>query len=615
METPPPIEQRRESMVSDLSASDVSDLQTALRTCVVRIIRDGPTRSVAGSTDREVDVENWCKEITDLFRRFASEIAPVNRAEEILSPLREEYGNNEKPHVYALEEKVREVKEGEEKLKKENRELKREIKDLRKENNEVEKLEDARKALTEENEKLGEDAAEAREEAQSCNEKLLKVRKKLIEEKERADENKKKIDGIHGMIAEKRREFEEERVKFETDRKELEMYRRGRDEPALRALLLGTSRLADQWLNDREEEEELITKIQGLHQPSHPPDPESPKTPEQEHAEGPTAVEGSVQRSPFSAGTPGGPDAVERSGPRGTTLEDELKDGWQDEDQGSETMMAWPVGGGDEPRADYGALVAENDRLRSVEEELLRQIRDLKAQIIEEQENGDVETPVAFPRFEEIRRLEAEIARLNEQLESTANAATENKEWNALREWERRCGESIRRAEEADAKAVQTSPEEVTIIPSDGLSEAQDRIRELEGVIIAQLDFHRDVQPLLTATGNLTTKVHVAESELVEGAFGLDGVLRRISRDDDGDDEATEAWEARMQEFRGREEHRRERGQSLFGLWGELERVRGRLEGFIGGAREQLDDDALRLGIKVRNPLFFFNIEKPPRLI
>ena len=590
-----PAEQRRESRVSDLSASDFSevpDLQRELAKCVHRIIRDGPRRSTEGSTDLRVDLEHYCENITNIFRKFPYEVVPETLAESIFTPLREEFGRDERSYVHALEGKLREAKKEEEGLKKKNGELTREIKELRKGNDEFEKLEDTHKTLTEENGRLREEAEEAREEAKRYEKRLLKVEGELIEEKERAGENRKKLDGINGMIAEKRREFEQEKMMFEAEREELEMYRRGRDEPALRALLRGTSGVAGEWLEDTKREEELMAEILNSRQPRRHPHPESPKTPDQEHRKGPTAVK-SMQRSPFSAvGTPGGPGAVEKIGPAGTSLEDELPEDWQDE--GSEVRMARPDGWGDGPRVDYAALIAENGRLKEVVQELRRQIQDLKAQTMEAQGQRNVETPVASPHSEEIWRLEAEIAGL-EELESTDNAATEDAERDALRECEE-CRQTTRRAG-------------VTFISGDGLSEAEDRIRELEDVIISQLDFHGDVQPLLTTTDDLTTRVHAAETELLDGALGLDSVPWKISL---GGGEGNEAWGARMEELREREGRRREGGKALIGLWEGLEGARGRLVEVIGDARERLDEDALRLGIKVRIPLFSFNTQKPP---
>lgn len=558
-----PTEQRRESRVSDLSASDFSDvpdLKRELEKCVHRIIRDGPKRSTEGSTDLRVDLEHYREEIMGIVRKCPHEIVPVDLAEPLFTPLRAEFGGNETLYVCALEEKLREAKKEEDGLKKKNKELTREVKELRKENDEVEKLEDTLKTLMEENGRLREEAEQARKEAKKFERRLLTVEGELIEEKERAGENRKKLDDINDMIAEKRREFEGEKMMFEAERKELEMYRCAKDDPALRALLRGTSMVAGHWIQDTKREGEMVTEILNSRQSIQPHDQENPKTPDQEHAK-PLKAMGAIHRSPFSAaGTPGGPDAVVKNGPAGTSLEDELPENWQDE--GSQVSMTRPEHWGDGPRADYNVLVVENSRLKEAVAELRKQIQDPQGQIIKGQEDGSVVTSVAFPRLEEIQRLEAEIARL-EEVESVDNTANENEGLNTLRECER-CGQATRRAE----GATQVSPEEVTVISSDGLSEAEDRIRELEDVIISQLDFHRDVKPLLTATDNLTT----------------------------------DAWQARMQEFRENEGQGKERDDVLFGLWGELEGARGRLGEVIGDARERLDEDALRLGIKVRTP-------------
>lgn len=171
-----------------------------------------------------------------------------------------------------------------------------------------------------------------------------------------------------------------------------------------------------------------------------------------------------------------------------------------------------------------------------------------------------------------------------------------------LRYWEEKHNAAAQRVKEAEAR-VSVASAKFFVSQNDGARAAWARIQNLEELVSSQLEFHQDVQPLLASTCDLSTELRAVEADVLqklqvpdEARAKVEVLLEKASQ---GAGDEAEAREAMRQVLLGLEGAG---GIKLEGKWYALRMASGRVRRFVEDARERLQEDALRLGIKVRTP-------------
>ena len=265
---------------SNSTASDAFDLQTALESQLRHILEASHTRSIEGSTDAQVDIENWTSGIISLVKKFVT-ITPANR-DNTLSPVLEP-SLEEEPHDNNPDpgKETQPVDIGA--LKRRIKKLRVSLKNEKEAKAELQKAKDTVDAELER--RMGEETKQNEEEADEAadtlyaKEELQVLRESLRAEKRRADELQGELNDIDATIRKKKREVEVDRFEHEAVLKEVEMYRSQWENPDTKALLKYRVELARRCTRGEEEEECILEEIRDPHRHASSPTPRTPKIP------------------------------------------------------------------------------------------------------------------------------------------------------------------------------------------------------------------------------------------------------------------------------------------------------------------------------------------------
>ena len=491
----------------------------------------------------------------------------------------------------------KEIPPDHEALVRNNEKLQKELLEVRAANRKLEKeKEDLNIECNELSEEKGERDGNTKgykEEVLDLKVKLQAARETAGEDRARAERAEKELDEIWSSIAHKRREAEERIVISKADREELEERRRVWNHPGTQALLSGRAEIARHWENNEEKEKQMVMDFVKSRQNARTP------------------------KSNMKTWKKPSPDDANDNEAIMEKLQQRLA----------------------ERENEFAALEAKFEKVNNAEREPNTDdaVSDLRPQLDEAHEK--IET-----LEKEIKTLEKEISASNQAREE-ASAAMERlkKKIRKVGKWPGQgsafsmpvsgstsseqggvsseagtnseatahsLAEELARCEDGPDDNVSlvswrgdysSGEEDDQVLETDRPREAA-RIRDLEELVVSQLEFHRDVEPHLALTRDQFMEFR---------AFHAD-IFKKLGVSDEAEPEveAVKVEASRAAVDDAKEVIRQvlgrvvgARGEKMRGNWVPMQKANMRLRLVVGEAREVLKENALRLGIKVRAPI------------